>query len=213
MLRRVKPEILDGLSPDDPEAQRSRRDLRLINRWMGGEKWILRELQAMDAQKKIRRVVELGAGEAHLALAIARAFPDCEVTAVDLQKATCEDVNWWQGDVLNFQKYDAETIVVANLFLHHLEDGLLAKLGKKLSVVRALLVAEPHRQNSGKVFGRLIFPWINRVTRHDMIVSIEAGFLVGELPRALALSEFSWQEKNALFGGLRVIAKRKGGEL
>lgn len=213
MLRRVKPEILDSLSPDDPEAQRSRCDLRMINRWMGGEKWIVRELRTMNARKKVRRLVELGAGEGHLAGALARALPDCEVVAIDLQKGEGAGVDWWQGDVMDYQRYDAETVVVVNLFLHHLEADALARLGEKLCRVRALLASEPHRARAGKFFGRLIFPWINRVTRHDMIVSIEAGFVIGELPEFLKMAGFSWQENVATFGGLRVSGERKGGGL
>lgn len=211
MLRRVKPEILDSMSPDDLEAQRSRRDLRMINWWMGGEKWIVEELKAMNAQKKVRRVVELGAGDGHLAQVLSRGLPDCEVIAIDLQNGEAADVIWWQGDVMAYQNFDEETVVVVNLFLHHLEEEVLGKLGGKLNEVRALLASEPHRARAAQVFGKLIFPWINRVTRHDMMVSIEAGFVPGELPASLAMTGFSWQEKTALFGALRVKGERKGG--
>ena len=36
MQRIVEPEILDTLPPGNPEAKRSRADLRFINRMMGG---------------------------------------------------------------------------------------------------------------------------------------------------------------------------------
>ena len=44
MLRQVLPELLDHLQADDPEAIRSRRDLRVINFLMGNERWILSSL-------------------------------------------------------------------------------------------------------------------------------------------------------------------------
>ena len=61
MQRRVEPELLDTLPADDPAAQRSRRELRLINAIMGNHRWLEREVR-----RSIRpgwRVLELGAGD------------------------------------------------------------------------------------------------------------------------------------------------------
>ncbi|MFT6572490.1 MAG: 2-polyprenyl-3-methyl-5-hydroxy-6-metoxy-1,4-benzoquinol methylase, partial [Akkermansiaceae bacterium] len=59
MKREVKPELLDSLPGDDPEALRSRRDLRLINFLMGNERWIMR-------QEIEGGMIELGAGSGYL---------------------------------------------------------------------------------------------------------------------------------------------------
>ena len=56
--RLVEPEILDELDPADKRAVRSRRDLRLVNWFMRGESWVVRELKKMQG---VRRVVYLGA--------------------------------------------------------------------------------------------------------------------------------------------------------
>jgi hypothetical protein len=40
MERVVEPELLDQLSPSDPRAVHSRRDLHWINLWMGNLRWI-----------------------------------------------------------------------------------------------------------------------------------------------------------------------------
>ena len=45
--RLLVPEILDGLPPEDPEARRSRRDLRRINFLMGNERWIARQVREL----------------------------------------------------------------------------------------------------------------------------------------------------------------------
>ena len=45
MQRIVAPELLDSMASDDPEAIRSRADLKFINRMMAGETWIIKELK------------------------------------------------------------------------------------------------------------------------------------------------------------------------
>lgn len=60
MKRVVEPELLDELSSDDPAAIRSRRDLRMINWFMGNEGWIQRQIEEGES------MVELGAGTGEL---------------------------------------------------------------------------------------------------------------------------------------------------
>ncbi|MEO1844804.1 MAG: hypothetical protein ABGZ37_11065, partial [Akkermansiaceae bacterium] len=57
--RVVQPELLDELPFDDPDALRSRRDLRFINGVMGNFRWMRRRL----AGRAEGRVIELGAGD------------------------------------------------------------------------------------------------------------------------------------------------------
>ncbi|MEM6280014.1 MAG: hypothetical protein AAF733_11080, partial [Verrucomicrobiota bacterium] len=60
--RLVIPEILDSLSHEDPAAQRSRRDLRLVNVLMGNYRWILERMRSSGVQEWI----EVGAGSGKL---------------------------------------------------------------------------------------------------------------------------------------------------
>ena len=203
MLRIVEPEILDTLSPTDPEAIRSRADLRFINMMMGGEAWIIRELKKL---KGVEYVVELGAGEGCLALAIKEAFPEVRVIAVDLIGApelADDRVEWIEANVLS-EAYNVgpSTVVVANLFLHHLDKEALACLGERVAGAKALLIAEPYRSKFALFWARLIYPFVGRVTRHDMVVSIRAGFREGEVHQQLA-APFEWSESVGVFGGIR----------
>lgn len=201
MKREVRPEILDSLPGDDPEALRSRRDLRLINLLMGNERWILR-------QKRVGEVVELGAGTGELTRKLAQAGG---VTGLDFQeRPEGVEVSWRAGDLFeNLPEVEGET-VVANLILHHFNDQQLAELGQLLKKRRRIIVVEPWRSRLSLCEGALLWPLINRVTRHDMMVSIRAGFRKGELPRLLDLgNEWEWREEVSLLGGLRVLAWRR----
>ncbi|MFC4995431.1 hypothetical protein [Rubritalea tangerina] len=203
MNRIVEPEILDTLSPDDPAAMRSRADLRFVNVMMGGERWIVNEIAGFE---DVECVIELGAGEGKLSSRIKEAYPQLEVLAMDLQgrpRGVHGGVKWKQGDVLGAGlAAGKETLVVTNMFLHHLDEGQLRKLDEMFSDVGGWICHEPVRSSSALFWGKLIRPLMGRVTRHDMIVSIKAGFVPGELGESLAL-QGSWHEEVGMFGSLR----------
>lgn len=205
--RLVLPEILDELDASDQRAMRSRRDLRLVNWFMRGEKWILRELDKMSG---VERVVELGAGSGSLASSIIGQWPNMEMIGVDLMprpEHLDDRVLWWQGDVFDYDAYDESTVVVTNLFLHHFEVPELSQLGRKMGGIRALLAAEPYRGAMSLLMGRCLFPFVNDVTRHDMAVSIRAGFRPGELAKMLGIN-LGWSECRGVFGGIRLRGVR-----
>lgn len=209
MQRVVMPEILDQLDAGDARAQRSMRDLRMINGLMRGEAWIVRELKKMSG---VKRVVDLGAGDGCLGAAILRQMPDMEVVCVDLKARPAEldeRVSWIQGDLFDCRAYDGHTVVVANLFLHHLSAGQLKRLGTLIGGVYGVLVAEPYRGKTSMFMGRCLFPLVNDVTRHDMMASIRAGFQEDELGAMLGC-HFKWHEQRSFFGGIRIKGMRKG---
>ena len=213
MQRRVEPELLDTLPTDDPSAQRSRRELRLINAIMGNHRWLEREVRC-----SIRpgwRVLELGAGDGTFgARLIARGI--CEprqLVGIDLAPrpaAWPAEAAWMRGDVLAATLPEAE-IVVANLFLHHFEPEALAQLGVRLPAkCRILLANEPARRRLHLAQGTLlsVLALLSRVTRHDMGISIRAGFLGDELPRALAIDDWKCESSTTFLGAHRLRAVR-----
>ena len=99
---------------------------------------------------------------------------------------------------------------IANLFLHHFEGDPLMTLGRWLGNADILVINEPDRATLPHLLGGLMHPWINRVTRHDMHVSITAGFAKGEIPRLLGLDPACWRfrETSTWRGARRVIGWR-----
>ena len=94
-------------------------------------------------------------------------------------------------------------MVVANLFLHHLVSSELQKLGAKIHGVRGVLAAEPYRGGVSLMMSRCLLPFVNDVTRHDMMVSIRAGFRRGELSHELG-GALTWSDQKGVFGAIRV---------
>jgi hypothetical protein len=208
MKRVVVPELLDELDGSDPRAIRSRRDLRLINALMGNERWIVRQLAGLRERGSF---AELGAGGGELLATLAnQGWLGCGYDLQPEPKNLPGQARWCQGDFFEQLSKDSAPVVVGSLILHHFEEEALLGLGRLLADRQVLVFAEPLRSRVALAEGSALFPLVNDVTRHDMMVSIRAGFRKGELPEKLALQEgWHWQEKATLRGGLRSIAVKR----
>ena len=212
MLRIVEPEILDTLPVEDPEAVASRRDLRRINALMANHRWLERRVRAL--RKPGWRLLELGAGDGTFGQRLLRAgsMEASALLAVDLATRPADwpnEATWLQQDVLTGTLPAAE-VVIANLFLHHFEPPALRELGARLpKECKVLLCCEPARRRLHLWQGKLLslLP-LGRVTKHDMPVSIRAGFLGDELPRFLGISDWKNDVSSTFFGAYRLEAHR-----
>jgi len=212
MRRLVEPEILDELPAEDPAAVRSRRDLAMINALMGNERWIAREVAKVPAAAAAG-ILEIGAGSGQLIARLSRQFPQAPAAAVDLvarPPGLPAAIAWHQGDVFEQLGRLRAGVLVANLFLHHFEDEALERLGRLLEPFAVLVFSEPQRSRLARGLSLPLVALVNRVTRHDMRVSIRAGFVAGELPARLGLDPRSWEisETCVWRGAQRVVASR-----
>lgn len=211
MNRILVPEILDYLDPSDPEAIRSRRDLRRLDVFLGNSRWILRTLAAGEPP---RSIVEIGAGEGNLCRRLAKTFPAARVAGLDLVRRPADLekwVDWIAGDFFeSLAQVEADT-VAGSLILHHFTDDRLRDLGKVLQNFHRVVVCEPWRDVMPFRFSALAVPFVGRVTRHDMPVSIRAGFRAGELPSLLGLDAPGWsvRESSRWRGVIRMVAWRR----
>jgi hypothetical protein len=214
MRRVVEPELLDDLRPSDPEAAGSRADLRRLNIIMG-HAGILSRAARRQAGLHLQtlRLVELGAGDGTLLLRVARGWrargTTAHVTIVDRQNLVSAEtrrafdaLNWTvesvSADVFAWleqeQSSPAVDVMLANLFLHHFPDERLRALLRLAAMRTKLFIAcEPRRSQLPLLAARCL--WLigcNRVTRHDAVVSVRAGFVGDELS-GLWPSATGWQ--------------------
>ncbi|MCX2723738.1 methyltransferase domain-containing protein [Roseibium salinum] len=199
-MRTVEPELLDVMSPDDEEAMASRRDLRRINALMFHTTVLSRLLRKHVAQPP-RRLVEIGCGDGHATLALARkmapTWPGVALSLVDRQQLVAADVRMqiaklgWTVDVVAADVFDwlrrgeQQDVALANLFLHHFEDARLEPMLHDLAKVSPTFVAtEPRRSRFALLAARSLgIIGANAVTRHDAPASVRAGFSGRELTR------------------------------
>jgi hypothetical protein len=200
--RTLETEWLDILPADDPQARASRRDLRRVNQLMLSAAMAARKLKACcPAGSAPRRILDMGAGDGTWMLALARRlarhWPGVEVTLLDRQDLLAErtrqgfaDLGWRvapaTADVfayLEASQQESHDIVIANLFLHHFERKDLARMFALIaSTTRCFIALEPRRARFPLMMSRLLWAiGCNRVTRHDAVASVRAGFAGDEL--------------------------------
>jgi hypothetical protein len=209
--RRVVPEILDELAPDDPRAIRSRRDLKVVNRIMGHAGILARALDTVVASHPLH-LVELGAGDGTLLQRLAQLraarWPGAAVklldmnptvaqAALDAARASGWNVEVVAADALDWLEQappDRDAVLLANLFVHHFEGARLTRLlGGIAAHGRAFVCCEPRRARLALLGSHLLWAiGCNDVTRHDAVVSVHAGFRARELSAAWPSGAARW---------------------
>jgi Methyltransferase domain len=199
--RTVEPELLDELPPADPRALRSRRDLRLLNLGMGHPLLMAHALLEHLRGCKAPRIVELGAGDGHFLLSVAKRvrpqWPSAEATLVDRLdafdpkiQARFSSLGWsvrkeikTASEWLQQSPSGSADAIVFNLFLHQFRDEDLSEmLGLAAKTTNLLIALEPRRSWLSRLSGRLLWAiGCGPVTRHDADISIRAGFYGTEL--------------------------------
>jgi hypothetical protein len=210
--RVIIPELLDSLGPADPRAIRSRKDLSLIDFFLGNSRWIVRQLERQNPAPA--RILEIGAGEGTLCQKINAALPSSTVTGLDLIGRPAHlpaAVHWKSGDFFETLPQCQADVCVGSLILHHFPEGALLELGTRLRSFRAIAFCEPLRSRLPLALSALSYAFIGEVTRHDMPVSIRAGFRLGELPALLGLDPKNWMLSESCHwrGSIRLIASRR----
>jgi len=193
--RRVEAEILDELPPEDPAARASRRDLRLLNRFLGNWEWTLGLLRRR--LRPHQRIVELGAGEGAWGRYLwgrRDRLPPFAYTGVDRSPRPAGwpgAWDWEQRDLREGWGRDGPPdLLLVHLLLHHFEDGELAALGELFRPVSLWVFCEPRRVRWTRTKDFLLrLGGAHPVTRHDARVSVAAGFRGEELPELLAAGD------------------------
>ena len=228
--RVVEPELLDELPPQDRRAIRSRHDLRRLNTWMNHPSAMARALSDNLAGIKSLRIAEIGAGDGHFLLRVARRLPQwpgSDATLVDRLDAFhpkvlrgFNDLGWRVNikmttatEWLTQSPPDSTDAIVSNLFLHQFRtDELVEMLELAANCARLVIALEPRRAQLPQFFGRLLWAiGCNSVTRHDAGISIRAGFSGCELS-ALWPDKQNWQLTEraiGLFSHLFIARRRE----
>ena len=227
--RSIKPELLDELSPDDPRAMQSRRDLRRLNVWMGHNRIMQRMLEGAHRQSPPARIIEFGAGDGTFLLRLAKSLPwrggTIEAVLVDQQRlvsaktqAEFARISWKaipiRSDVFEWlgrSELRPTDVIVANLFLHHFSNDALRTLFARVAAQAACFVAcEPRRSRPVWGMSKLVgLIGCNDVSRHDAAASVRAGFVGRELS-ALWPQDDAWEltEKRAGLFSHSFVARR-----
>ncbi len=201
MPRRVEPEWLDELPPQDARAMRSRRDLQRINALMANAAIVARELERGFPDESPRAIAEIGAGDGTFMLRLAERTAarakDVHVVLLDRQDLVASETIGkfaslgWQAQAVTADVFEwlaqpggqVFEVIIANLFLHHFDVAeLRALLALATGRTRTFIACEPRRSGLALLGSRLLgIAGCNDVSRHDAVVSVHAGFSGREL--------------------------------
>jgi SAM-dependent methyltransferase len=185
-------ELLDAGVPEE-EARRSLADLRFVNRWLGGQRSLLRALEPLLDGQPRPRLLDVGCGSADLATRVRQQRAQARVVVVDLKPLHLSEapsgLHRVAADARRLPFADGSfDVVMASLFLHHFDDEELPALLRSLfaQARRALIVNDLRRARLPHAFGRVAFPLLFRspVSVYDGLVSIRRAFTEPELRRA-----------------------------
>ncbi len=198
--RRLSPELLDTLPPEDPAAIASRRDLRRLHPILGQVGLWTRWFRENYPVRPPVSFADLGAGDGSLlGTVLLRAYPKgghgARIFFVDRQPVVPESTlghlrrcNWLPTVVTAdapawIEDGPPVEAAIANLFLHHLEEPEIRRLFSALAgKTAAFAAAEPRRYALARWGVRTLhLLGCGPVTRHDARVSVEAGFIGREI--------------------------------
>ena len=182
---------------------------------MGNERWLHREINQLSPISDFV-ILEIGAGDGSLIRKLARLYPQAKCFGYDLQPQPAHlpaNVTWYSGDIRNarlpHREENTPIIFICSMFLHHFEDAELSLFRQWIEHCDAAIIVEPWRNHFVKFLSLCIYPFCNSVTKHDMRVSIEAGFCGEDLTNQLTLPP-SWSKKiiHHWLGSYRLILQR-----
>jgi 2-polyprenyl-3-methyl-5-hydroxy-6-metoxy-1,4-benzoquinol methylase len=180
------------LGVPEAEARRSLGDLRLVNRWLGGRRALLKAVRPY--LRPGARLLDVGCGSGDLPSWIAHESPGrLVVVGVDLKllhlREAPPEIHRVVADVraLPFPPRSFD-VVTASLFLHHFDAHEVGPILRALHGLcrRALVVNDLHRTRVPWLFARLALPLMlqSQVSVSDGLLSIRRAFTPRELRAA-----------------------------
>ncbi|HUE95073.1 MAG TPA: methyltransferase domain-containing protein [Longimicrobiaceae bacterium] len=211
MRRRREPELMDRADADRAELRKSLRDLRGVNRWLGGRRSAV--ALVLDLAGRVPadpvRVLDVGTGGADIPLDLVAAGRrrglGLRVTATDIHPGTLEyarqnvagepSIEVIRADAMDLPfAPDEFDLVISSTTLHHFARDEAVRAMREMDRVGryGVIATDLARSMAAWVGARLLAATVWRrhpITRHDGPVSVRAAFTVEEM-RQMAAEAF-----------------------
>ena len=200
-------ELLDGPLDDPAALAANLRDLRRVNRWLGGVRLSADAIDALAAHREQLTLLDVGTGGADIPLALLRrarvrgralaivgidSRPEVLAAALvaDPSVATTPGLELHVGDGRALPYPDRSFDVVhASLVVHHLSPDAAVTLLREMARVARLgvVVNDLDRSRAGWIGAWLLghFLTANRFTRHDAPRSVRRAYRAREMTAML----------------------------
>ena len=194
MQRVVIPELLDSDSGTPSEVAASLRDLRDLNRFLGGIGFTSRMIVQAARKANLQKlsVLDVAGGEGYVLSRILRRLraAGLEIAGTVLDRASTHmrpaayGFQGVRGDALALPFCDgAFDIVSSNLFVHHLEPSEVECFFREAARVarHAVIINDLERNGTHLRFaqlGKLVYR--SRITRNDAVASVKRAYTMSE---------------------------------
>ncbi|HEU5434506.1 MAG TPA: methyltransferase domain-containing protein [Thermomicrobiales bacterium] len=204
--RRDAPELLDQPEHDPAELRENLADIRRVNRY-GGSQIVLEYLPDLLRRAPPERAVailDLGTGSGDIPLAVVRRLREigrpARVVASDVDPAILDVARETLGHLpeVSFARYDARAvplpdrafdIVLCSLTLHHFrpDDAVAVLREMRRLASTGFILNDIRRSRAGYLAARAAsrVATRNRLTRHDMPLSVQRAYTPEELAALL----------------------------
>lgn len=186
------PEKMDAPGVPLSELARAHKELRIINKLLGGYSLLIESLDEVDHEEHIRSVIDIGCGSGDNLRVLAEHFKrmkrrvsftgiDINPDAIDLAKSYSRrfpEITYHSGDV--WQPFGNADVVTCSLFCHHFNDEMIVKLINQLilSANKAVVINDLHRHwfayHSINLLTKLFSG--SDLVRHDAPLSVARSF-------------------------------------
>ncbi len=216
--RSYQKEIMDDFSIKDERIDRALKELKIINKYLGGNSVSKKGIRIFKNKNEDLTVLDIGGGASDVLRGIV--LPENFVT-LDLNFRACEYIKNSSrksevvcGDALDLPiKKNSFDLIHASLFIHHLTENQIEELFKNLiSIAKEGIIINDLRRSVFALAGIKILTSIfskSKMVKHDAPVSVKRGFTKIELVKimkSLSIRNYSLQRKWA-FRWLLIIEK------
>ncbi|MFO7526024.1 MAG: methyltransferase domain-containing protein [Ignavibacteriaceae bacterium] len=198
MKRSYEPELMDDFSIHDERVDLALKELRIINRFLGGITTTKSALKYfLNSDNNELSIIDIGSGSSDNLIAIKKSFPYLKIVSVDKNirslKSILKTSIKLNSDAFRVPvKEKSFDIVHASLFLHHFtteEIFLLIKEFMRISKIG--IVVNDLRRSFLALIGIKILTTVfskSALVKNDAPLSVRRGFRKSELIKLLAYS-------------------------
>jgi len=201
LKKSFKKELMDDFSLDDGRIDRALKELRTINRFLGGNSVSKKGLEYLIKETKTEfRILDVGGGGSDILFDLKNKYEHLKIYPVDLNKHSCH----YQKKERNNNKIicadafklpvreKSFDIVHASLFLHHFSDEEISRLIRSFLVTSSRgVIINDLRRNILAFSGIKILSMIfskSEFVKNDGPLSVRRAFTKKEFVKILSLT-------------------------
>lgn len=191
MKRSYQAEMMDDFSIRDERIDNALRELKIINRFLGGISTTKAALKILNSsEKRSSTILDIGSGSSDNLVAAKKKFPDIKILSVDknLRVLTSNDSYLIKINAdafeLPFKDNSCDVIHLA-LFLHHFTEDQIQKMLKEfLRIVKVGIIINDLQRSYLALAGIKILTALfskSEMVKNDGPLSVKRGFTKAEL--------------------------------